>query len=179
MTRVNPTGEATQRFGRWLPILTAVLAFLAFLPTLEATFVNWDDEASFLTNTAYRGFGWAELRWMLTTTFLGHWSPLTWMTWSLNYVTGGLDPWGYHLGNLLLHSANVALLWLVARRLLAIGSGAPITSATIASGATIAALVWGLHPLRAEAVAWASARRDVLCGLFYLLAVLAYLRGVA
>src|SRR5229473_1347547 len=179
MTRVNPTGEATQRLGRWLPSLTAVLAFLAFLPALKATFVNWDDEASFLTNTAYRGFGWAELRWMLTTTFLGHWSPLTWMTWSLNYVTGGLEPWGYHLGNLLLHSANVALLWLVARRLLAIASGAPITSSTIASGATIAALVWGLHPLRAEAVAWASARRDVLCGLFYLLAVLAYLRGVA
>jgi len=175
---MSPTGEQTQRFGRWLPSLTAALAFLAFLPTLEATFVNWDDEASFLTNTAYRGLGWAQVRWMFTTTFLGHWSPLTWMTWSLNYVTGGLDPWGYHLGNLLLHSANVALLWLVARRLLAIGSSAATTSSTIA-GATIAALVWGLHPLRAEAVAWASARRDVLCGLFYLLALLAYLRGVA
>lgn len=176
---MNPASGETQRFERWLPGLTAVLAFLAFLPALEATFVNWDDEAGFLTNTAYRGLGSSELRWMFTTTFLGHWSPLTWMTWSLNYVTGGLDPWGYHLGNLLLHSANVALVWLVARRLLAIGSGAPITSAAIASGATIAALVWGLHPLRAEAVAWASARRDVLCGLFYLLAVLAYLRGVA
>ena len=176
---MTPTGDETQRFGRWLPSLTAALTLLAFLPALEATFVNWDDEASFLTNTAYRGLGWAEIRWMFTTTFLGHWSPLIWMTWSLNYVTGGLDPWGYHLGNLLLHSANVALLWLVARRLLAIAAGVSITSSTIASGATIAALVWGLHPLRAEAVAWASARRDVLCGLFYLLAVLAYLRGVA
>lgn len=179
MTTVSPTGEVTRRFGWWLPGLTAVLAFLAFLPALHAGFVNWDDEAGFLTNTAYRGLGWSELRWMLTTTFLGHWSPLPWMTWSLNYATGGLDPWGYHLGNLLLHSANVALVWLVARRLLTIGSGAPATSSAIAAGATIAALVWGLHPLRAEAVAWASARRDVLCGLFYLLAVLAYLRGVA
>lgn len=176
---MNPTGEEAQRLGWWLPFLTAALAFLAFLPALEAQFVNWDDEVTFLTNPAYRGLGPAELRWMFTTTFLGHWSPLTWVTWSFNYVTGGLDPWGYHLGNLLLHSANVALLWLVARRLLATGSGAPITSSAIASGATIAALVWGLHPLRAEAVAWASARRDVLCGLFYLLAVLAYLRGVA
>ncbi len=172
------TDEA-QRFERWLPGLAAALAFLAFLPTIEATFVNWDDETSFLTNTAYRGLGWAQLRWMLTTTFLGHWSPLTWMTWGLNYVAGGLDPWGYHLGNLLLHAANVAVLWLVARRLLAIGSSGTATGATLAAGATIAALVWGLHPLRAEAVAWASARRDVMCGLFYLLAVLAYLRGVA
>jgi protein O-mannosyl-transferase len=171
--------DETQRFERWLPGLAAALAFLAFLPTIEATFVNWDDETSFLTNTAYRGLGWAQLRWMLTTTFLGHWSPLTWMTWGLNYVAGGLDPWGYHLGNLLLHAANVAVLWLVARRLLAIGSSGTATSATLAAGATIAALVWGLHPLRAEAVAWASARRDVMCGLFYLLAVLAYLRGVA
>jgi len=176
---VSPTGDQTHRLATWLPGLTAFLALLAFLPALEATFVNWDDEASFLTNTAYRGLGPAELRWMLTTTFLGHWSPLTWITWSFNYVTGGLDPWGYHLGNLLLHSANVALLWLVARLLLAIGSGTPITSSAVLFGATIAALVWGLHPLRAEAVAWASARRDVLCGLFYLLAVLAYLRGVA
>jgi protein O-mannosyl-transferase len=176
---VSPTGDQTHRPAMWLPGLTAVLAFLAFLPALEATFVNWDDEASFLTNTAYRGLGPAELRWMLTTTLLGHWSPLAWMTWGLNYVTGGLDPWGYHLGNLLLHSANVALFWLIARRLLAIGSGASITSSAIVSGATIAALAWGLHPLRAEAVAWASARRDVLCGLFYLMAVLAYLRGVA
>jgi protein O-mannosyl-transferase len=176
---MSPTGEDTSRLGRWLPGLTAVLAFLVFLPTLQASFVNWDDEASFVTNTAYRGFGWAQLQWMFSATLLGHWSPLAWMTWSLNYVAGGLDPWGYHLGNLLLHAANVALLWLVARRLLAIGTGAPITSPTIASGATIAALVWGLHPLRAEAVAWASARRDLLCGFFYLLAVLAYLRGVA
>jgi Flp pilus assembly protein TadD len=171
--------EATRRLGWSLPVLTALLAFLSFLPALEARFVNWDDEASFLTNAAYRGLGPSELRWMFTTTFLGHWSPLTWMTWGLNHVTGGLDPWGYHLGNLLLHSANVALTWLVARRLLAVGSGAPLASSAIAAGATIAALVWGLHPLRAEAVAWASARRDVLCGLFYLLAVLAYLRGVA
>jgi len=175
MTRVFR--QAT--FERWLPGLAAALTFLVFLPTLDAAFVNWDDETSFLANTAYRGLGWAQLRWMLTTTFLGHWSPLAWLTWSLNYVTGGLDPWGYHLGNLVLHSAGVAVLWLVARRLLAIGSSAGTTSAMAAAGATIAALVWGLHPLRAEAVAWASARRDVLCGLFYLLAVLAYLRGVA
>lgn len=177
---MTPTGKATaDRLGWWLPVLAGALTFLTFLPALEAEFVNWDDTVSFLTNSSYRGLGTAQFRWMLTTTLLGHWSPLTWMTWSFNYVVGGLDPFGYHLGNLLLHSANVAVLWLVARRLLAIGSGGSMTSAAIAAGATVATLVWGLHPLRVEAVAWASARRDVLCGLFYLLAVLAYLRGAA
>lgn len=176
---MDRTGDATKRHWSWPPALTAALAFLAFLPALGAGFVNWDDEASFLTNRAYRGLGAAELRWMFTTTLLGHWSPLAWLSWSLNYVTGGLDPWGYHLGSLLLHSTNVALFWLIARRLLAIGAGVSMTRPGIVVGATFAALVWGLHPLHAEAVAWASARRDVLCGFFYLLAALAYLRGVA
>ena len=159
--------------------MAAILAFVTFLPALGAGFVNWDDDTSFLTNTAYRGLGWTEIRWAFTTTLLGHWSPLAWITWSLNYVTGGLEPWGYHLGNLLLHAANVVLVWLLARRLLAAGSGDSLTSPVIAAGATLAALLWGLHPLRAEPVAWASARRDLLCGVFYLFAALAYLRGVA
>jgi len=176
---MTPTGGDTNRLGRWLPILAAILAFVAFLPALRAGFVNWDDEAGFLTNTAYRGLGWTEIRWAFTTTLLGHWSPLAWITWSVNYVTGGLEPWGYHLGNLLLHAGNVVLVWLLARRLLASGSDESPTNRSIAAGATLAALLWGLHPLRAEPVAWVSARRDLLCGSFYLLAALAYLRGVA
>ena len=97
----------------------------------------------------------------------------------MNYVTGGLEPWGYHLGNLLLHAGNVVLVWLLARRLLASGSDESLTNRSIAAGATLSALLWGLHPLHAEPVAWVSARRDLLCGFFYLLAALAYLRGVA
>jgi Flp pilus assembly protein TadD len=160
-------------------VFAAALAFVAFLPALGAEFVNWDDEVSFLRNPDYRGLGLAQLRFMLTTTLLGHWSPLTWLTWGLNYVVGGLDPWGYHLGNLLLHVATVALFCLVARRLLAAGFGASPASSAIVAGAVAAALVFGLHPLRAESVAWVSGRRDVLCGFFYVLAVQAYLRGVA
>jgi len=165
----------------WLssPVLAAALAFLTFLPTLGAEFVNWDDEISFLRNPHYRGLGLAQLRFDLTTTLLSHWSPLTWVTWSVNYALGGLDPWGYHLGDVLLHCAAVAVFCLVARRLLAAGFDESPRSPAIAAGALVAALIFGLHPLRAESVAWASARRDVLCGLFYLLAVLAYLRGAA
>jgi Flp pilus assembly protein TadD len=115
---------------------------------------------------------------MATTTLLGHWSPLAWLSWSLNYVLGGLDPWGYHLVNLLLHAANIALFCLVARRLLAAGFGTSAANHAVAAGAGLAALVFGAHPLRAESVAWISERRDVLCALFFLLAVWAYLRGV-
>lgn len=91
------------------PLAAAAGALIAFLPTVHAGFVNWDDEISFLTNPHYRGLGPAELRYDLATTLLGHWSPLTWLTWSANYVLGGMDPWGYHLANVLLHAATVAL----------------------------------------------------------------------
>src|SRR4029453_636861 len=69
--------------------------------------------------------------------------------------------------------------WLLAQRLIAVAWNESPSSQKVAASATIAALIWGLHPLHAEAVAWASARRGLLCGFFYLLAVLGYLRGVA
>jgi Flp pilus assembly protein TadD len=164
---------------RFAPLFAAALGALAFLPALGAEFVNWDDEVSFLENPDYRGFGLTHLRWMFTTTLLGHWSPLTWMTWSLNYVMGGLDPFGYHLLSVLLHAVNIALFYLVACPLLARGTGSSPSSPAVVAGALFAALVFGAHPLRAESVAWVSGRRDVLCATFYLAATLAYLRGVA
>jgi Flp pilus assembly protein TadD len=161
------------------PVAVAVLGFLAFLPALGADFVNWDDEISFLRNIHYRGLGLAHLQWMFTTTLLGHWSPLTWLTWSFDYIMGGLNPVGYHLTSVLIHAVNIALFVLVARRLLAQGFGLSPSSPAIGAGAVFAALVFGIHPLRAESVAWVSGRRDMLCATFYLLATLAYLRGVA
>src|SRR5712692_10193963 len=92
-----------------------------------------------------------------------------------------MNPWGYHLGNLILHAANATLVYLIARRLLAAarGGGSQSGHATgpVVGAGAFAALVWGVHPLRVESVAWATERRDVLCGLFYLLAILFYLRA--
>ncbi len=163
--------------SKLIPWALAALAFLAFLPALDAGFVNWDDPANFLDNEAYRGLGWKHLAWMFTTTRMAVYAPLAWVSLGVNYVLGGMDPWGYHLGNLLIHAGNTALFFLVARRLLsaAAGGGAPWG---IVAGSALAALVFGLHPLRVESVAWVTERRDVLCGWFYLLAVLAYLRAV-
>jgi Flp pilus assembly protein TadD len=162
---------------RLVPIAVAVISLLPFLPALDGEFLNWDDNHNFLRNEHFRGLGWAQLRWMLTTTLMGHYIPLTWLTLGLNHVVGGMSPRGYHLGNLLLHSANVALFWVVARRLLALGLR-EVPAGALTLGAGFAALVFGVHPLRAESVAWITERRDVLCGLFFLLAVWGYLRAV-
>lgn len=166
------------RAARALPCVVALLALVAFLPALDAGFVDWDDDRNLLDNTGYRGLGGRQLRWMLTATWMGHYIPLTWLTLGVNYALGGLAPRGYHLGNLLLHAASAAVLCLVARRLIARGLGVPAASPAVAAGAAVAAAAWAVHPLRAESVAWVTERRDVLCGLFYLLAALAYLRGV-
>ena len=159
-------------------LLVSALAFLAFLPTLDGQFLNWDDGINFVANSGFRGLGWPELRWMATTTLLGHWIPLTWLSLGVNYALGGLDPWGYHLGNLLLHAANVAVFYVIAQRLLAASWDAAAPAPALIGGAAFASLIFAVHPLRVESVAWVTERRDVLSGFFFLLAVLGYLKAV-
>src|SRR2546426_1641125 len=179
--RRQPEAHAlTHQWVFWLlPVLIALVTFVPFLPTLDNQFVNWDDERNFLDNYHYRGLGWTYLRWMWTTFHMGHYAPLTWMTFGLDYLVWGLKPVGYHLSNLLLHATNAAVFYLVARRIL--GSALPGSrergNVGLAAAAGFAALLFALHPLRVESVAWATERRDVLSGLCYLLALLAYLRA--
>jgi tetratricopeptide (TPR) repeat protein len=162
--------------------MAAGLALVPFLPALDGQFLNWDDNVNFLANPHYRGLGWPQIKWAFTATLMGHWIPLTWLSLSLNYALGGMSPWGYHLGNLLLHAANAALFFLLARRLLAAalhgGRQDARSHPSLDWSAAVAALLFALHPLRVESVAWITERRDVLSGFFFLLATLAYLKGV-
>src|SRR2546425_5853906 len=169
---------SAQRWVRWLaPLLVVLFTLTAFLPTLQNQFVNWDDHENFLDNPHYRGLGWTHLRWMWTT-HLGHYIPLTWMTLGLDYLLWGLNPVGYHLTSLLLHAANAVVFFFVVRRILTLALPSPAERGhALAVSAGVAALVFAIHPLRVESVAWATERRDVLSGLFYLLTILLYLRA--
>ena len=165
-----------------VPLVVAALTTICFIPALSGSFLNWDDNVNFLDNPAYRGFGPEQLHWAFTSVLFGHYIPLTRLSWSLNYVIGGMDPWGYHLLNLLLHTANTLLFYVVARRLLAAATGEGsqdgLGKPELSAAAAGAALVFGVHPLRVEAVVWISARPDLLCAMFVLLATWAYLRAV-
>ena len=165
-----------------LAIAVAALTFVAFLPALSASFLNWDDNVNFLDNPAYRGLGPAQVHWALTSTLFGHYIPLTRLSWGLNYVLGGMNPFGYHLVNVLLHAANAVLFYVVARRILAAAAGDGSQDGRehwpVCLSAAVAALVFGLHPLRAEPVAWITGRADLLCGTFALGAAWAYLASV-
>ena len=147
---------------------------LTFLPGLEGAFLDWDDRENFLHNPHFRGLGPAQLHWMLTTGLLGHWMPLTWLSLAVDWTIWGLNPFGYHLTSLGLHAICAVLVYLLARRLF--GLTAPRVAPTRqALGAAVAALLFASHPLRVESVAWITERRDVLAGIFFLGAVLAYL----
>src|SRR2546422_143509 len=171
-------GPPAKGWGSWLvPVLIAVVTFAAFLPALHNQFVNWDDDKNFLENPHYRGLGWTQLTWMWTT-HMGHYIPLTWMTFGLDYLLWGMNPRGYHLTNLLLHAANAVVFFFITRRLLTRALPSPSERGhALTVSAAFSALVFAIHPLRVESVAWATERRDVLSGLFYLSAVLAYLRA--
>jgi tetratricopeptide (TPR) repeat protein len=156
-----------------LPCSIALLTLLAFLPVLANDFVNWDDQANFLDNPSYRGLGWRQLRWMFTTFHMGHYQPMSWLTLGMDYFFWGLNPFGYHLTNLILHASTAVAFFFLMRQLFYFA--APHAEHTpVCVGAAAAALIFAVHPLRVESVAWATERRDVLSGLFYTLTLLAY-----
>ncbi len=162
-------------------LLSALVVF-AFLPTLGHGWAPIDDGLNFTRNEHYRGLGWENLRWMWTTRLAGHYIPLSWMTLGADFLLSGMKPAGYHRTNLLLHLANALLFFGLALQISRrpeVGGPAPTDEQPNAMWASLAAFAaaafFSLHPLRVESVAWITERRDLLCGLFCLLAVHAYL----
>lgn len=153
----------------------SALTFCAFLPALSNGYV-WDDDAYLAENAGYHGLGWTQLRWMFTTLHAGHYMPLTWLSWAADYLIWGDRPFGYHLGNVVLHALSAVVFLLLADRLLAEAMPGASSRRRLL-GAALAAVLFGVHPLRVESVAWATERKDCLSGLFYLLALLLYVRA--
>jgi len=163
--------------ARFLPLAAGLGVVLVFLPALANGFIDWDDGSLLLRNPWYRGLAPSNLAWMFTTVLMGHWMPVNWLSFGLDYLLWGMNPAGYHLTNVLLHAAAATVFFCVAHALLrAAIPDRPASDPWLGAGALVAALAFGVHPLRVESVAWITERRDVLSGLFYLLAVWAYLR---
>jgi tetratricopeptide (TPR) repeat protein len=155
--------------------LVFAAAAVCFLGALRGGFV-WDDWALIDRTLGIRGLDARHLYWMLTTTQMANNTPLAWLSYALDYAVWGLNPVGYHLTNILLHALNAVLLYRLAALLLRrVFPGE--TPDAIELGAAVAALAFAAHPLRAESVAWASERRDVLAGAFYLSALLFYAKS--
>jgi len=162
-----------------MPVLVFILTVLPFVPSLQNGFVNRDDVANFLDNPYYRGLGWNQLRWMFTTFYVFNYRPLTWVTFGGDYLLWGMNPFGYHLTSLLLHALNALVFYFLALRLLSLTLSAPAASADkiLRVAAGFSALIFSIHPLRVQSVAWLSARNHLLSSLFFLWTILCYLRA--
>jgi Tfp pilus assembly protein PilF len=181
----NPAGNAQPQPSAaltWiLPIAVALVTFVTFAPVLHNQFVEWDDDATLSGNDRFRGLTPRHLHWMFTTFHMGHYQPLSWLTFAFDYLLWGLDPFGYHLTNLMLHAANSVVFYVISRQLLgaAFSLSADRPGWPLDLAAALAALLFAVHPLRVESVAWATQRRDVLSGLFYFGTIYCYVRAVS
>jgi len=138
--------------------------FLCFSPVLRNGFTGYDDP-DYVTDNVHVNTGLSRQNfvWALTSAHSSNWHPLTWISHQIDCSLFGLNPAGHHLTNLLLHTANTVLLFLW------------LSGATGFRGrSAFVALVFGLHPLHVESVAWVAERKDVLSTLFGMLTLLAY-----
>lgn len=146
-------------------VLFAACALLTYGGSLRNGFVSLDDPYLILENPAITRMSPQTVRHVFTSYDPELYVPLTFVSYQIDYLIGGLDPLVYHAQNLLWHTANALLIALILWMLF--GNG-PV--------AIILGLLWLLHPLNVEAVAWAAARKDVLSGFFFLSSIVAYLR---
>jgi len=149
-------------------VLAAVIAAtgLAYLPSLGNGFTNWDDPVYVTGNPMVMSSLGPHLGSLLTSVVSLNYHPLTMLSLALDRAVQGPSPRGFHLTNLLFHLLNTALVFRLAYVL-----GGRRTAV-----AAIAALVFGLHPMHVESVAWISGRKDVLYVCFFLAGLLAWLR---
>ena len=166
----------------FMSMVVGVITLVTFFRVLSADFVMWDDNISIYNNPKLGGISIERLRWIFTDVdSTMRYLPLTLLSWSITYHFWGLNPFWYHLGNWLLHGMSAALLFLTLRYLLLHGSTSRDASTTnywwIIFSAALAALLWSLHPLRVEPVAWATDRSYCLATFFLLLSALSYLRA--
>lgn len=165
----------------------ALICFVVHLKALTCGFINWDDTEYLLNNQVFRSFDMEMVVRAFTTIPINYWIPLTWISYAVDYRFWGMNPTGYHLTNIIIHSVNAALLVVITDRLFTwrpefLCGVLPDTPADSGRGLRygalllFVALLWGIHPARVESVAWATERKDVLNGFFLLGSLYFYLQ---
>ena len=141
--------------------ILAIATVAVYWPVTTFDFVNYDDPDYVTFNPhVLGGLTWRGVAWAFQSGYANNWHPVTWLSHMLDVEMFGASAGAAHFVNLLLHTANVLLLFLVLRLL----SGAIWRSAVVAA-------LFALHPLHVESVAWVSERKDVLSAFFGLLAL--------
>ena len=161
----SPRSFCTYR-NHLLIVSILLVTFIAFCPVLKAQFLNWGDVSTITDNTNVMTGDFPHLKAMFKATIEGVHSPLAQLSFWIENRFGGMNSLLVHFDNLLLHLLATFLFFLLAKQL-----GFKCHEALLAT------LIFALHPTKVETVAWASERKDLLCAVFYLTALIAYLRN--
>jgi protein O-mannosyl-transferase len=164
----DPSADIYRRFTLLVCLILILAVFTVYGPSLYYGFGPLDDDEYVTANPqVLAGLTLNGLTWAFSFHGAGYWHPLTWLSHMFDCELFGLNPLGHHLTNLLLHTANVLILFLVLMRL----------TGSLWKSAAVAAL-FALHPLNVESVVWVASRKNLLSTLFWMLTIWTYLRYV-
>ncbi len=150
---------------KWLPYIIVIITGLLYSKAMFGEFTNFDDETFILNNKHIMDLSVDGVKAIFTAITSGKYQPLTNLSFAIEYHFFGFDPFVFHLDNILLHLLSTWAVYKIAMRL----SGSYIT-------AVVVSLLFGIHPMHVEEVAWASERKDMMYAVFYLLSLFWYLK---
>jgi Tfp pilus assembly protein PilF len=166
--------------------LISLITILVYIPALHNDFVNWDDHDYIYKNSNIQSIDPDSIKWMFTAFHSSNWHPLTWFSHAIDYAVWALNPMGHHLTSVLLHGLNTFLVVILVMQLMKyVENNRQQTSISeknikfhnvSLTAAAVTGLLFGLHPIHVESVAWISERKDVLYSFFWLLCILSYLK---
>ncbi len=163
-TTVNNNGTSVDLF-KWAPLLILLVTAIVYSNALHNGLTSFDDDFYIEKNPYLKDYSWSGIKAIFSSFYSSNYHPLTTLTFFFEYHFFALDPFPYHLLNVILHLVNTWLVFELALRL----SGNKIT-------ATVVSSLFGLHPMHVESVAWVAERKDVLYSFFFLSSSLFYIR---
>ena len=144
--------------------LLAGVCFLTFAASINYPFLGCQDDWAYVTANRHLQAGWSHIVQLATTPVLGLSTPLPQISYLVDHSIAGMEPWIYHLINILWHCGMVLLVFRLFREL-----------GIRRNAAFFTALIFAIHPQRVESVVWISERKDVMCGFFFILSCVCYM----
>lgn len=156
--------DSERRLIYLIIIILISATFFCYLPLRYNDFVTYDDYDYIVNNTQiHSGLNMENIRWAFSTSYFSYWHPLVWISHMADIELFGLNPKGHHLTNLFFHMANTVLLFLCLRLM----TGGVWQSVFVA-------VLFCLHPMSVDSVAWAAERKNVLSTFFWFLLLIFY-----
>lgn len=162
------------------------VTFALYLPSLQHGFLaNWDDDRYVVDNVHIRSLNFDFFRWAFLDYKTNLWHPIAWISHAVDYAIWGMNPFGHHLTSIVLHAVNTGVVVFLAAKLMnTAGMSKDATGWETATGrrnvllaSVVTGLLFGIHPLHVESVAWVTERKDLLYSLFYMLSIMYYIRS--